>query len=1062
MKPLKLTMEAFGSYGCRTVIDFGKPGQNLFLITGDTGAGKSTIFDAIVFALYGEASSNASRKDGAELQSQFASPETLPFVELTFSEGRGRDRKVYIVRRTPRHKRPLKRGSGMKDVSETVSLRMPDGSEYPPKETDRKLEELVGLTKAQFMQVAMIAQGEFMEFLRARSDDKKAIFRKLFHTGQYQEIVEELGRRRKAKEGEIQQIKAACRLEAARIEVPQDYGRAGELSEQKERISQEEVFIKEDLEQLTTELEMLRAWLKSQNQKMEENVKMLGRFRDEKRDALTQARELEERFAQLEKAKKQMKQCEDQEKEIEQAHRLAVRIREAYQIRERYERFSEETQRAGRAREQLEREKKLLPCIEKNLTAASAMEEEKKRLLDQETEQFSRTSDRVDRALNILKELRIAIKEMEQRESLLVQAQSDFVQAENQVKELECQEVQWRNQERDLQSVGKELVLWQSKEQEASRFIRKTVSLRQMKKEAAVQEKTAMEAQREYMQARNEYQEGSAEYEALRQRFLDGQAGLLARELKPGKPCPVCGSTSHPAPCRLPDENISVDREKLEMMEKETGVLRTRQEELAAQTRSSLALLEEKMKNLRQAGDDLKKEAEDLGWAGPPCRTLEEWEERLKERTIQLETEGKKLKEKEKQFQRVSEALSKAEEEKVRRREKLELARKSLEEAKVRLDSSRIKAETYEKEQEYPDEESAMKVLSQARDRKTEAERGWNGAREQSRLVRERLSRTKALITRFEAELPDLIQEEEKRREDYRVFMKEKGWSQEQWQSLTSDHPKEDAEELLEKVQSYKERRAGVQAQIRSLTETIGSRSMPDLKQLEEENKNAEKHLEEARQLFEKRRREYENIRLAHETMVPGLEKRKKAVGEYERLDRLYRILSGNKTGSRMDLETYVQRRYLEQILDSANRRFWEMSGGQFELRMYQLERAGEGKNRGLDLMVYSALTGKEREIRTLSGGESFMAALSLALGMADRIEAGSGAINLDILFIDEGFGSLDEHSRDQAVKVLQEMAGGSRLVGIISHVTELKQEIEDQLIVTRDENGSQAKWKIS
>ena len=227
MKPLKLTMEAFGSYGCRTVIDFGKPDQNLFLITGDTGAGKSTIFDAIVFALYGEASSNASRKDGAELQSQFASPETLPFVELTFSEGRGRDRKVYIVRRTPRHKRPLKRGSGMKDVSETVSLRMPDGSEYPPKETDRKLEELVGLTKAQFMQVAMIAQGEFMEFLRARSDDKKAIFRKLFHTGQYQEIVEELGRRRKAKEGEIQQIKAACLLEAARIEVPQDYGRAG-------------------------------------------------------------------------------------------------------------------------------------------------------------------------------------------------------------------------------------------------------------------------------------------------------------------------------------------------------------------------------------------------------------------------------------------------------------------------------------------------------------------------------------------------------------------------------------------------------------------------------------------------------------------------------------------------------------------------------------------------------------------------------------------------------------------------------------------------------------------
>ena len=126
------------------------------------------------------------------------------------------------------------------------------------------------------------------------------------------------------------------------------------------------------------------------------------------------------------------------------------------------------------------------------------------------------------------------------------------------------------------------------------------------------------------------------------------------------------------------------------------------------------------------------------------------------------------------------------------------------------------------------------------------------------------------------------------------------------------------------------------------------------------------------------------------------------------------------------------------------------------------LERAGEGKNRGLDLMVYSAVTGKVREVRTLSGGESFMAALSLALGMADQIQASSASVDLDMMFIDEGFGSLDEHSRDQAVRVLKDMASGSRLIGIISHVTELKQEMEDQLIVTKDENGSHIRWQIS
>ena len=163
-----------------------------------------------------------------------------------------------------------------------------------------------------------------------------------------------------------------------------------------------------------------------------------------------------------------------------------------------------------------------------------------------------------------------------------------------------------------------------------------------------------------------------------------------------------------------------------------------------------------------------------------------------------------------------------------------------------------------------------------------------------------------------------------------------------------------------------------------------------------------------------------------------------------------------------MDLETYVQRYYLEKILCAANRRFLEMSAGQFELRMCDLARAGEGRNRGLDLMVYSAVTGREREIRTLSGGESFMAALSLALGMADQIKQGSAAVNLDVMFIDEGFGSLDEHSRNQAVRVLRKMAGGAKLIGIISHVTELKQEMEDQLIVSKNENGSHVKWQLS
>ena len=219
MRPLRLTMRAFGSYGRQTTIDFEQTNQNLFLITGDTGAGKTTIFDAIVFALYGEASSGANKKNGAELQSQFVDFDVPPFVELTFSEGEGEDREVYTVRRVPRHVRPRKRGGGVMEESGSVTLLLPDGSEYPQKEADKKLEEIVGLTKNQFMQVAMIAQGEFMDLLRAKSDEKKVIFRKLFHTELYEKIVSELGRRKKEKQQEMGKIRTVCQTEVSHVNV---------------------------------------------------------------------------------------------------------------------------------------------------------------------------------------------------------------------------------------------------------------------------------------------------------------------------------------------------------------------------------------------------------------------------------------------------------------------------------------------------------------------------------------------------------------------------------------------------------------------------------------------------------------------------------------------------------------------------------------------------------------------------------------------------------------------------------------------------------------------------
>ena len=242
----------------------------------------------------------------------------------------------------------------------------------------------------------------------------------------------------------------------------------------------------------------------------------------------------------------------------------------------------------------------------------------------------------------------------------------------------------------------------------------------------------------------------------------------------------------------------------------------------------------------------------------------------------------------------------------------------------------------------------------------------------------------------------------------------------------------------------------------------VGSQQEPDLAAAKETAELAGSQMKDVQEALEEIHGQAEVNTTALERLRPVLIERRAVMEEQTRITELYLLLSGNVSGGRMDIETYVQRYYLEGILQAANRRFLEMSGGQFELRMVDLEKAGVGKNRGLDLTVFSTITGQEREVRTLSGGESFMAALSLALGMADQIRANAAGINLDIMFIDEGFGSLDDHARDQAVRVLREMAGDTRMIGIISHVTELQPEMEDQLLVTRAEDGSHVQWKIS
>ncbi len=1072
MRPLTLTMEAFGSYGRRTVIDFQKPDQNLFLITGDTGAGKTTIFDAIVFALYGEASSTSNKKDGAELQSQFVGLHVKPFVELTFSEGNGPETLVYKVRREPRHLRPLKRGAGAKEESETVSLTMPDGSEYPQKETDQKLEEIVGLTKGQFMQVAMIAQGEFMDLLRAKSDDKKKIFRKLFKTELFQMISDELGRRKKEKEKEIATIRTVYQTEAAHVVIPDGYERRDELQAQKDKVSRPDRLTAADMETFLEELRLVRDWLREVRDQKAQERQAAGELRDEKRAEFTRAEGLLKSYKQLDKALAESKRYREMEEEMKETETRITRLRDSYEIKDRYDQYGGALLRQEATAFSLKQEEALLPGLKKEAEEAAAMEAAAKELYETELEYFTQTAERVRKALEFFDKIKLAEEEVSQDQKKAETARESARKARNELAALEKQETDWRKQAEELGDVEGQLSLWNKKNQETAGLKADLSALIGQRQEADNQKNLAVRSRKAYALAARTYEEKNSGYESKRKAFLDAQAGFLARELCPGIPCPVCGSREHPSPCPQTNDHEELSREALEALAEEVGRLRTAQEKQAAKAQADQALADEKeeswataMKRFcrRLAGAMSKDTAEPAAELSESV-TLTQAEERTAALEKTVLEEGIRLKEKSGILEKVLDSLSKVDQKKGKLREAAEKAQEVVVTATAALSGSQAQLETLRKEasKDYATAQEALLARKTAEEKKDQQNTVYKTAAEKARKAKAAKEQSETLIGKYRRDLPAQKQETMEQEASYETLREQKHLSESQWKSLVAAYDRETANRMQVMVEEYNQEKSAALGMAEAANGAIDGRKRPDLAALTLEKQEAERRYELADESWNQCQACWQTEETILSSLAPKMEERGRVVEEYTRLDVLYRLVSGNVTGARMDLETYVQRYYLEKILRSANRRFYEMSAGQFELRMCGLAKAGEGKNRGLDLMAYSTVTGKEREIRTLSGGESFMAALSLALGMADQIQESSAGLNLDMMFIDEGFGSLDEHSRNQAVKVLQRMAGGSKLIGIISHVSELKQEIEDQLIVSKDDDGSCVRWQIS
>ena len=868
MKPVKLTLSAFGSYAGQVEIDFKAVKNGIFLITGDTGAGKTTVFDGITFALYGTTS--GGKRDGKMMRSQYATPSDETYVEYTFQYRE----EEYTIRRNPEYEREKKRkgkdGNQLTRESPSVELTLPDGTVFRGRmnETNAKIQEIIGLDREQFTQIAMIAQGEFLKLLHASTDDRKKIFSNIFHTSLYWRVEEELGRQTAGLRDELSSLNERVTVLVETVGCGTDETLYEEWSDLKSRkdmaLDQILPLLSQILEEQEKNLGEVQRKLDEKEEKVLEENGKLGRL-EAANKSLRERAAAEQRIGEL----KEEQIIQEERREVLSA---ALRAEKVWQQEEAYKSSAARQKRLEERLKQLENE----------LERSREVQIEAERLYGCRRLQFARE--------------RIAL---EQRD--LLKHQNDFKEALDEL----------------------------AKRQENARL--------------------------------------------LQELFLKEQAGILARDhLVPGMPCPVCGALEHPNPAPLPVHPVT--EAQVKEAQRESGQASKAAEgksAAAAGVKSRLELL------LQQFKSEFPEESESVGEDSAEVKKLfglSENERRNWDKKCQQEIKSLK--------------------------QRAELAENQRKNGRAALIANQEQLDGHR------NEVGEMMGLYES----ALADSGFSGEEEYRKAYQR----------------PEVCQDLQKRIEDYQI----------RWNRTVTE---------LETLQKHTE---GLELVDTSEVKESLQREIKARQHLLEEKNRISSICSQNRKAEERLQRE--------ERQAGRLQK------EFLLADNLYRTAAGKLKGKAgIDFETYVQRQYFQKILAAANKRLLSMSNNQMKLQCRSIGDSSLKGSAGLDLNVYTLATGKSRDVKTLSGGESFMAALAMALGLSDVISASAGSVSIDTMFIDEGFGSLDDETRSRAIQVLQELAGDSRLIGIISHVPEMKENIDRQLFVHKTANGSEIKWKF-
>ncbi|HDR4424119.1 TPA: SMC family ATPase [Bacillus cereus] len=1028
MRPIQLIMTAFGPYKQKEVIDFDDLGEHrIFAISGNTGAGKTTIFDAICYVLYGEASGE-ERSDTSMLRSQFADDNMYTSVELTF-QLKG---KRYEIKRQLGHKK-----QGNKTITgHAVELYEVMGEEKVPAvdrfhvtDVNKKVEDLIGLSKHQFSQIVMLPQGEFRKLLTSETENKEEILRRIFKTDRYKLMRELLDQKRKQWKDVLQEKQKERELYFRNVfKLPIRDGSLLETLVEQEHVNTHQVV--EALEQETTvynaEVEQLQVEQEVQTKQLKGAE---TRFHA--------AKSVNEKFIDLQQKNEKYNTLEENRTVIEMKETSFKRAEQAKRLLPFEQWYEEAIQNEQKAEDLL----KQIIAKKENITNSFALAQEKY----EEVKNKEPERENAKKLVQRLEELQPIIASLAEKQLNLQNAEIQVGKLKEGMQNLDRQLDEHTNQK---QLMSGEL---QQLERGLEQYVDKVEELTNMREDAKVlkqaydvwQEKQKFEQEKEA--AYNKMHLAVNAYESMERRWLSEQAGILALHLHDGESCPVCGSTNHPK--KATEQSNAIDEKELnDLRDKKNGA-----EKLHVQ-------LEEKWNFYQLQYEQVIEEVKKRGYRS---EELAETYSALVQKGKQLVTEVNTLKASEETRKQIAVNIKSVE-------EKVDALQKQKRE--VETEQHRIEMECMQLRTSFEhDKKNIPENLQTVQAWKVQFDQAMHDLKlmeDEWKKVQEAYQHWQNENIRIQAEQEGASNQFEsaklKKEETFARFMKELEQSGFTDQSTYKEAKLNDAEmEILQKeIQSYYSSLEVLAKQIEELRAELKDKEYMDITALGEHIKDLEINLDIIKEKRQRAQNAVTYISDLHENIRRIDEQIHEEEKAFQELVDLYEVMKGDNE-SRISFERYILIEYLEQIVQIANERLRKLSNGQFYLK--RSERV-EKRNRqsGLGLDVYDAYTGQTRDVKTLSGGEKFNASLCLALGMADVIQAYEGGISIETMFIDEGFGSLDEESLTKAVDALIDLQKSGRFIGVISHVQELKNAMPAVLEVTKQKDGcSQTRFVV-